>query len=174
MLSSWRIGSAFGIGIYLHWTFALLPASVKDRVTTVSNGVNVQALLDAREVLKGAPEAAQFTWRATSTWTHGVHSTSSGIAEAEMAPMLRADGAPLHARGWYDTEALASDGDTFYVGIERVLPRTKPARCCPECCPNLAGDDQRVRFFPPNPLILLAPRAGLEPATKRLTAVRRS
>ena len=28
------------------------------------NGVNVQALLDAREVLKGAPEAAQFTWRA--------------------------------------------------------------------------------------------------------------
>ena len=31
------------------------------------NGVNVQALLDAREVLKGAPEAAQFTWRATSS-----------------------------------------------------------------------------------------------------------
>src|SRR3954454_3972768 len=41
------------------------------------NGVNVQALLDAREVLKGAPEAAQFTWRASSTWKHGVHSTSS-------------------------------------------------------------------------------------------------
>ncbi len=41
------------------------------------NGVNVQALLDAREVLKGAPEAAQFTWRATSTWQHGVHSTST-------------------------------------------------------------------------------------------------
>ena len=26
-------------------------------MTTVTNGVNVQALLDAREVLKGAPEA---------------------------------------------------------------------------------------------------------------------
>jgi uncharacterized OsmC-like protein len=38
------------------------------------NGVNVQALLDAREVLKGAPEAAQFTWRASSTWQTGVHS----------------------------------------------------------------------------------------------------
>jgi uncharacterized OsmC-like protein len=38
------------------------------------NGVNVQALLDAREVLKGAPEAAQFTWRATSSWQNGVHS----------------------------------------------------------------------------------------------------
>ena len=39
------------------------------------NGVNVQALLDAREVLKGAPEAAQFTWRASATWNNGVHST---------------------------------------------------------------------------------------------------
>jgi uncharacterized OsmC-like protein len=38
------------------------------------NGVNVQALLDAREVLKGAPEAAQFTWKATTTWKQGVAS----------------------------------------------------------------------------------------------------
>jgi len=44
-------------------------------MTTTDNGVNVQALLDAREVLKGAPEAAQFTWRATSSWQNGVHST---------------------------------------------------------------------------------------------------
>jgi len=46
-------------------------------MTTVVNGVNVQALLDAREVLKGAPEAAQFTWRASSKWQNGVHSTTS-------------------------------------------------------------------------------------------------
>lgn len=46
-------------------------------MTTVANGVNVQALLDAREVLKGAPEAAQFTWRASSTWRNGVHSTTT-------------------------------------------------------------------------------------------------
>jgi uncharacterized OsmC-like protein len=46
-------------------------------MTTVDNGVNVQALLDAREALKGAPEAAQFTWRATSTWRRGVHSTTT-------------------------------------------------------------------------------------------------
>jgi uncharacterized OsmC-like protein len=46
-------------------------------MTTVDNGVNVQALLDAREVLKGAPEAAQFVWRASSTWQNGVHSTTS-------------------------------------------------------------------------------------------------
>jgi uncharacterized OsmC-like protein len=43
-------------------------------MTTVTNGVNVQALLEAREVLKGAPEAAQFTWRATARWQNGVHS----------------------------------------------------------------------------------------------------
>ncbi len=45
-------------------------------MTTVDNGVNVQALLDAREALKGAPEAAEFTWKATSKWEHGVHSTT--------------------------------------------------------------------------------------------------
>jgi uncharacterized OsmC-like protein len=43
--------------------------------TVADNGVNVQALLEAREVLKGAPEAAQFTWRASAKWKSGVHST---------------------------------------------------------------------------------------------------
>ncbi|GIH07687.1 osmotically inducible protein C [Rhizocola hellebori] len=46
-------------------------------MTTADNGVNVQALLDAREALKNAPEAAQFTWRATSKWQKGVHSTTT-------------------------------------------------------------------------------------------------
>ena len=44
----------------------------------------------------------------------------SGIADAEMAPILGLDGRPLAARGWYDTEAIAEDGGTFYLGIERV------------------------------------------------------
>jgi hypothetical protein len=43
-----------------------------------------------------------------------------GIANAEMAPILGADGRPLAARGWYDTESIAEDGGTLYVGIERV------------------------------------------------------
>jgi hypothetical protein len=43
-----------------------------------------------------------------------------GIADVEMAPMLGPDGAPLTARGWYDTESIAEDGGTLYVGIERV------------------------------------------------------
>jgi uncharacterized OsmC-like protein len=46
-------------------------------MAAIDNGVNVQALLDAREVLAGAPAAAQFTWRASSKWTNGVHSTTS-------------------------------------------------------------------------------------------------
>jgi len=45
--------------------------------TTIDNGVNVQALLDARGVLEGAPEAAQFKWRASSKWKNGVHSTTT-------------------------------------------------------------------------------------------------
>jgi hypothetical protein len=44
----------------------------------------------------------------------------SGIADAEIAPMLDADGKRLVARGWYDTESLAEDAGTIYVGIERV------------------------------------------------------
>lgn len=44
----------------------------------------------------------------------------SGIGEAEMAPMLGADGRPLTARGWYDAESIAQDGGMLYVGFERV------------------------------------------------------
>jgi hypothetical protein len=43
-----------------------------------------------------------------------------GIADADMAPMLGPDGRPLSRRSWYDTESLAEDGGTLYVGIERV------------------------------------------------------
>ena len=43
-------------------------------MTSVNNGVNVQALLDAREALKGAPDAAKFTWRASCKWQSGTHS----------------------------------------------------------------------------------------------------
>ena len=44
--------------------------------TGVNNGVNVQALLDAREALKATPEAAKFTWRASCKWQNGTHSES--------------------------------------------------------------------------------------------------
>ena len=43
---------------------------------TVNNGVNVDALLGAREALEKATEAAQFKWRATCNWMNGTHSRS--------------------------------------------------------------------------------------------------
>jgi len=45
--------------------------------TTIDNGVNVEALLGARQALTDAPEAAQFKWRATCSWVRGTHSRSS-------------------------------------------------------------------------------------------------
>jgi hypothetical protein len=44
----------------------------------------------------------------------------TGLAEVEAAPMLGADGKPIAARGWYDTESIALDGSLVYIGIERV------------------------------------------------------
>lgn len=42
----------------------------------VDNGVNVEALLGAREALTEAPEAAKFAWRAKCKWVNGTHSSS--------------------------------------------------------------------------------------------------
>jgi hypothetical protein len=44
----------------------------------------------------------------------------SGLADAEMAPLLDADGHPLAGRGWFDAESLENDSGTLYVGFERV------------------------------------------------------
>jgi uncharacterized OsmC-like protein len=43
----------------------------------VNNGVNVEALLGARQALTDTPEAAKFKWRATCQWVNGTHSQSS-------------------------------------------------------------------------------------------------
>lgn len=45
--------------------------------TKVDNGVNVEALLAARQALTDAPEAARFKWRATCSWVNGTHSRST-------------------------------------------------------------------------------------------------
>ena len=72
-----------------------------------------------------APDGANFIAATDrSWWLRGriVYSGTrpTGIAAAEMAPMLGPDGRTLAARRWYDTEAMARDGGTVYVGIERV------------------------------------------------------
>jgi uncharacterized OsmC-like protein len=51
------------------------PTSTQER--SVNNGVNIEALLGAREALTQAPEAAQFQWRASSEWVNGTHTRST-------------------------------------------------------------------------------------------------
>ena len=43
----------------------------------VQNGVNVDALLGARDALSKAPEAAKFNWKASCKWMSGTHSQTS-------------------------------------------------------------------------------------------------
>ena len=43
----------------------------------VDNGVNVEALLEARKALTAAPEGAQFKWKAQCEWIRGTHAKSS-------------------------------------------------------------------------------------------------
>ena len=91
----------------------------------VDNGVNSAALLDARNALSQAPEAAEFTWRSTTTWMNGTYSRStvegfSGLGQARGvvtdAPGMYLLGAiPLRTRrssdiagASHDTHALAT------------------------------------------------------------------
>ena len=86
--------------------------------TAANNGVNVEALLGAREALTEAPEAAKFVWRAASEWKGGTHTESSvesffGLGEEQK-----------HVREYnYDTdhpEVFASE-DKGSTPVEFVL-----------------------------------------------------
>jgi hypothetical protein len=44
----------------------------------------------------------------------------TGLADVKSAPILGSDGKKITTRGWFDTESLAFDGTTAYVGLERV------------------------------------------------------
>jgi hypothetical protein len=47
-------------------------------------------------------------------------SQMTGLADVEAAPMLGADGRPITAHGWFDSESIALDGPLVYIGLERV------------------------------------------------------
>src|ERR1700694_5331341 len=44
----------------------------------------------------------------------------TGLDDVEAAPMLGSDGRPITARGWFDSESIALDGQLVYIGLERV------------------------------------------------------
>jgi uncharacterized OsmC-like protein len=50
---------------------------VPSTAAPIDNGVNVEFLLSARELLTSQPEAANFEWRVSNTWVNGTHSRSS-------------------------------------------------------------------------------------------------
>ncbi|MDA5095823.1 OsmC family protein [Aliiroseovarius sp. KMU-50] len=63
--------------------------NIQTEIQTVDNGVNVEALLGAREALSEAPAAAQFTWRSLCEWQNGAHSRSTvegffGLGEEQL------------------------------------------------------------------------------------------
>jgi uncharacterized OsmC-like protein len=51
--------------------------SMTQTAPTVDNGVNIEAILGAKQALTDAPEAAQFQWRARCEWVNGTHSRST-------------------------------------------------------------------------------------------------
>jgi hypothetical protein len=44
----------------------------------------------------------------------------TGLDDVEAAPLLGADGRPITSRGWFDSEAIALDGQLVYIALERV------------------------------------------------------
>ena len=91
---------------------------MNETVNAVDNGVNVAALLGAREALGAAPEAAKFIWRVASEWRNGTHTESRvdgffGLGEEQR-----------HVREYrYDTdhpEVFASE-DKGSTPVEMVL-----------------------------------------------------
>jgi hypothetical protein len=70
-----------------------------------------------------APDGAQFISLSDhGRWLKGrityAGGRPTGIADAVMAPILGPDGQALAAHGWHDTESIADDDGTLYVGIE--------------------------------------------------------
>ena len=99
---------------------------------TVDNGVDVAALLGARQALTDAPEAAAFRWRSRTEWVHGTHSRTTvhdfsglGAEHAHLQPfVVDADHPEVFAsedRGATPVEVvLAALGACLTAGVASV------------------------------------------------------
>src|SRR5579863_8070680 len=58
-------------------SFDLWRIPMAEATSGANNGVNVAALIAAREALTEAPVGAQFKWRAACEWKDGTHSHST-------------------------------------------------------------------------------------------------
>ena len=90
--------------------------------TPVDNGVNVEFLLQAREIFTGQPEAANFKWRVSNTWVNGTHSRSTvedffGLGEEQShRTKFTFDGDHPPAPDIAAVEKLIEDGALARVG----------------------------------------------------------
>lgn len=76
-----------------------------------------------------------------------------GLDHVEAAPMLNSEGRPItEKRLWYDTESLARDGSTFYVGLERVnqIMRFDFAKGGTRARGEVIASPPAIRKLPPN------------------------
>ena len=92
----------------------------------VDNGVNVEALLDARAALTDAPAAAQFKWRATCEWKNGTHSHSTvegfyGLGERADSTRRRSAFDADHPEV-FASEDLGATPVEYRAGRPRQLP----------------------------------------------------
>jgi len=103
-----------------------------DTTAIVNNGVNVEALIAAREALTKAPQAAQFKWRAACEWKDGTHSHSTvegfyGLGEEQhRKTTFKFDAAAQQyiynwktgtGGNYWRIGVKFDDGQTYYVNI---------------------------------------------------------
>lgn len=117
-----QVKSALAHHYALHLAATVLPTnwriSMTNATIAVDNGVNVEALLGAREALTAAPEAAGFIWRAAAEWKGGTHTESSvqrffGLGEEQS-----------HVREFtYDTDhpEIFASADKGSTPVEMIL-----------------------------------------------------
>ncbi|MDJ0513994.1 MAG: OsmC family protein [Methyloceanibacter sp.] len=94
-------------------------------VKTTDNGVNVEALLGARQAIEAAPDAAQFKWRTECEWVRGTHSRSTlqgffGLGEEQRrksAHVIEAD----HPEQFASADAAATPAEIALTALASCL-----------------------------------------------------
>jgi hypothetical protein len=88
--------------------------------TPVDNGINLQALLDAREALSASPEAAEFEWRATSGGSGG--SPAAWPSSSSQVPTTKPrGGGGAERQRQHPSGAAAGLGPSFGTYRGRIL-----------------------------------------------------
>lgn len=99
--------------------------TVRTETNTVDNGVDVEALLGAREAISAAPDAGRFTWRARCEWVHGTHSRSTiegffGLGEEQVRKVSHTVEAD-HPEQFAATDAAATPVELVLSGLASCL-----------------------------------------------------